>query len=56
MPTAAFKKIDTPNVDVTAISKEGLFYVLDDYALRDERYTKVVDTFLDGVTRCLLSH
>lgn len=36
-------------VDVGTILSEGRFHVLDDYALRDETYPRVVETFLDGV-------
>jgi nitrite reductase/ring-hydroxylating ferredoxin subunit len=39
----------THNIDVPAILSEGRYYVLDDYALRDEMYRKVVDTLLDGI-------
>jgi nitrite reductase/ring-hydroxylating ferredoxin subunit len=39
----------TSNIDVPAILSEGRYYVLDEFALRDEVYRKVVDTLLDGI-------
>jgi nitrite reductase/ring-hydroxylating ferredoxin subunit len=36
-------------VDVSLLLNEGSYYILDQYALREEMYAKVVDTFLDGV-------
>ena len=34
---------------VDAILKEGAYYQLEDYALRSELYSKIVNTFLDGI-------
>ena len=36
-------------VDTSAILREGQFFILDDYALRDEMYAKVEHTFLEGI-------
>ena len=39
-----------PNtVDVPSILRDGAYYILDQFALRDEMYAKVVAAFLDGV-------
>ncbi len=38
-----------PDIDVPAILGEGAYYILDDYALREEMYSKVIEAFLDGV-------
>lgn len=39
----------TEKIDVPAILSNGRYYVLDEYALREEMYRKVVDTLLDGI-------
>src|SRR5512134_233184 len=36
-------------VDVASILRDGTYYVLDEFALRETMYAKVVETFLDGV-------
>ncbi len=41
----------SPDIDVPAILGEGRYYILDDYALRQEMYDKVVSAFLDGVEK-----
>ena len=40
-----------PVVDVPAIIGEGAYNILDDYALREEMYAKVMEAFLDGVAQ-----
>ena len=42
----AFRKTDT-----AAILRKGQFFILDDYALREEMYEKVVTVFLDGIEK-----
>lgn len=39
----------TPPVDTPAILRDGKYYVLDEYALKDEMYGKVTRAFLDGI-------
>jgi len=41
--------IEMNRVDASAVLREGRFFILDDYALRDEMYAKVKDTFLEGI-------
>ena len=38
-----------PGIDVPAILGEGAYYILDDFALREEMYAKVRQAFFDGV-------
>lgn len=42
---------EKPHIDVPAILKEGQYYILDDFALRQDTYTKVVDTFMEGLQK-----
>jgi len=39
----------TNQIRTDEILSEGKFYLLNDYALRDEYYKKIVDTLLDGI-------
>ena len=43
MPQAAATTVDT-----AAILREGAYYVLDDYAMREEMYAKVGNAVKDG--------
>ena len=40
-----------PRVDTPAILRDGKYFVLDDYALREEMYAKVTRAFFDGIER-----
>ena len=46
MPQAAATTVDT-----AAILREGAYYVLDDYAMREEMYAKVKRAFFDGIEK-----
>jgi nitrite reductase/ring-hydroxylating ferredoxin subunit len=39
----------SPSVDTAAILRDGKFYVLDEYALKEEMYGKVRQAFFDGI-------
>ena len=36
-------------IDVSTIIRDGAFYILDEFALREEMYAQVISAFLDGV-------
>ena len=36
-------------IDVSTIIRDGTFYILDEFALREEMYAQVISAFLDGV-------
>jgi nitrite reductase/ring-hydroxylating ferredoxin subunit len=41
--------VATQHVDTPAILREGAYYILDDYAMREEMYAKVKKAFFDGI-------
>ncbi len=41
--------VASPRVDTAAILRDGKFCILDDYALRNEMYPKVIQAFFDGI-------
>jgi nitrite reductase/ring-hydroxylating ferredoxin subunit len=49
MTTAPATK--TPAVDTQSILRDGSYFILDDYALRDEFYPKVVDAFFEAIEK-----
>lgn len=51
MTTANAPRQGTPAVETQSILRDGSYFILDDYALRDELYPKVVDAFFEGIEK-----